>query len=148
MPWQALGGENTSIVAIHAALLPTVPDGVVLCFGDWQGSGVGGVLKKTLTTLFDVASGTDTMLLDENMPDTNGFCGGHAWLADGRLLLGGGTTSWETAHGGLYAPHYGGERACWVYLPGEERWVKVTDSTTSRRAPAVRRAAGAGIRRW
>lgn len=127
MPWQALGGEETGIVAIHAALLPTAPDGVVLCFGDWQGSGTGGVLEKTLTTLFDVANGTNAMLLDENMPDTNGFCGSHAWLADGRLLLGGGTTSWETAHGGIHAPHYGGERACWVYLPGEERWAKVAD---------------------
>jgi len=45
MPWDfptnSDTGEDadTGIVAIHTALLPTSPEGDILCFGDWAGSG-------------------------------------------------------------------------------------------------------------
>jgi hypothetical protein len=128
MPWQPLGGETTEITAIHAALLPTSPQGDILCFGDWAGSGSGGVVQTTLSRLFRVQDGTIEAFADEDLPDTNGFCGGHAWLADGRMLLGGGTQGWPAvseAHD--HDPHYDGERACWLYLPQQRRWTRVKD---------------------
>ena len=51
------------------------------------------------------------------LPTTDVFCGGQAFLADGRLLAAGGTFGWAKAHGGIHAPHYDGERTCWIYLP-------------------------------
>ncbi len=127
MPWEPVGNVVTDIVAIHAALLSTHPNGDVLCFGDWAGSGAGGVVPTTLSRIFHVADSSVSDFADENLPSTNGFCGGHAWLADGRLLLGGGTVGWPNTHGGIHAPHYAGEHACYVYLPNEARWVRVRD---------------------
>ena len=127
MPWEPLGTLSTDIVAIHAALLSTHPEGDVLCFGDWAGSGSGGVVPATLSSIFHVADGSVSGFADENLPTTNGFCGAHAWLADGRLLLAGGTVGWPETHGGIHEPHYAGEHACWVYLPNEARWIRVHD---------------------
>jgi hypothetical protein len=127
VPWEPVGSLSTELTAIHAALLPTSPRGDILCFGDWAGSGAGGVVPSTLSRIFHVDGGGIDSFDDSDLPDTNGFCGGQAWLADGRMLLAGGTVGWPEAHVGLHDPHYDGERACWLYLPNEARWTRVRD---------------------
>ena len=124
MPWDVLQSDGpnpedvlTGIVAIHAALLPTTPQGQVLCFGDWSAQ------HFTHVRVFDVA-GKEALALGSDLPDTNAFCSGHARLADGRLLIGGGQVDEPGALAGH--KHTGGsnagERACWLYLPRSGRF--------------------------
>ena len=127
MPWEPVGSLSTEITAIHVALLPTSPLGDILCFGDWAGSGAGGVVPSTLSRIFHVDGGGVDDFEESDLPDTNGFCGGQAWLADGRLLLAGGTVGWPETHGGPHEPHYDGERACWLYLPSRGALTQVRD---------------------
>ena len=88
MPWTVLN-TKTGIVAIHAALLPSSPKGDILCFGDWNNPG-----PTTHTRLYHIDPESVDSFAMADLPDTNGFCGGQAFLADGRLLLGGGTFDW------------------------------------------------------
>ena len=138
---------ETGIIAIHAALLPTSPAGDILCFGDWTGSDAGGVVESTLTRIYHV--GTETLspeFADEDLPDTNGFCGGQAWLADGRMLLAGGTAGWPETHHNL--EHYDGERACWLYLPREARWTRVRNLNFQPGSTSIGTSIGIGGGRW
>ena len=127
MPWDTLINDS-EIVSIHAALLPTEPDGVVVYYGDWSGGGGGvGVQDVTHTRLHHVGSNTLSAIPLDVVPDTDVFCAGQSFLADGRLLAAGGTFGWAEAHGGIHEPHYDGERACWMYQPRAEAWVRVAD---------------------
>ena len=90
MPWSILQDVDTESF-YPVALLPTSPEGAILCFGDWAGSGPEGVVHSPYSYL---SCGTETLspeFAEEDLPDTNGFCGGQAFLSDGRLLLAGGT---------------------------------------------------------
>ena len=129
MSWENINNDS-KITAIHAALLPIEPDGVILYFGDWTGVGEEiGVQNVTYSRLYRMAPGLDDPIvpLPENVPDTDAFCCGQAFLADGRLLVAGGTIGWRGEHGGIHEPHYAGERACWIYLPRDMRWSRVRD---------------------
>lgn len=122
---------NSELVAIHAALLATEPDGVVVYFGDWTGgAGNVGVQEVTHTRLHHLAADhpepIEELPLDV-VPDTDVFCGGQAFLADGRLLTAGGTFGWATSHEGIHQPHYDGDRACWIYLPRAKAWAPAKD---------------------
>ncbi|HEU5280296.1 MAG TPA: galactose oxidase-like domain-containing protein [Gaiellaceae bacterium] len=130
MGWVTI--ENDSeIVAIHAALLPTEPDGVVLYFGDWGGlTGNIGVQELTYSRLHHLEDGLADPIEDfedGDLPDTDVFCGGQSFLADGRLLTAGGTFGWAQGHEGIHLPHYDGERTCWMYLPRAKRWTRIDD---------------------
>ena len=122
---------DSELVAIHAALLPTEPDGVVLYFGDWGGlTGNIGVQDLTYSRLHHLAPGLADPIEDfspGDLPDTDVFCGGQSFLADGRLLTAGGTFGWREAHEGIHEPHYDGERTCWMYLPRAKRWTRIDD---------------------
>jgi hypothetical protein len=128
MPWQVLPAQ-TEIVAIHAALLPTSPEGDVLYFGDWanitdQSAG------PTLCRLYNMASQTVEGFGAADVPSTNAFCSGQAFLAHGWLLVAGGTVRRPqpgTGHVHDVALHWDGERACWVYRPDLKRWLRVKD---------------------
>lgn len=130
MPWQTIH-TNSQITAIHAALLPTEPDGVIFYFGDWAApSGSVGVQEITHSRLYRMAPNLAQpieAIADGNSPTTDAFCCGQAFLPDGRLVAAGGTFGWANAHGGIHAEHYDGERACWMYLPRAKRWVRIRD---------------------
>lgn len=119
---------DAGIVAIHAALLPTEPDGVVVMYGDWSGGGGPvGVQDLTFTRLHRIGSNAIDVVDVAGLPTTDVFCAGQAFLADGRLLAAGGTLGWANTHAGIHAPHYDGERACWIYLPKAKRWLRAAD---------------------
>src|SRR5262245_39140334 len=109
MGWTTIVTDS-ELVAIHAALLPTEPDGVVVYFGDWTGgSGGVGVQEATYTRLHHLEPNHPEPIEPvDAVPETDVFCGGQAFLADGRLLAAGGTFTWAEDHGGIHAPHYDG----------------------------------------
>jgi hypothetical protein len=132
MPWENPLATSTQIVAIHIALLPTTPRGTVLMFGDW-GDDEGPdptQLNVTLTRLYRMDP--EAVLTVSNQPTTNAFCGGQSFLADGRLLVAGGTETWE-GHDDPEHPagHYGGQRACYEFLPRANTWRRIADLNAS-----------------
>ncbi len=126
MPWDVLD-TDTDIIAIHVALLPTSNNGDILCFGDWTQPDDIPQNEYTHSRIFHIANETVETFADADVPNTNSFCCGQAFLADGRLLAAGGTLGWPSEHVGIHDAHYDGERACWIYLPREKRWVRVKD---------------------
>jgi len=128
MPWTTIS-TNSELTAIHAALLPTEPDGVIFYYGDWAAATGGNaqVQELTFSRLYRIASDTIENFPDDALPTTDCFCGGQAFLTDGRLLSAGGTFGWAKEHEGIHEPHYDGERGCWLYLPRAKRWQRVAD---------------------
>jgi len=124
MPWEVIADSNH--MAIHAALMPT---GEILYFGGWfESEGIYrfDVRTEAITNVF-APHPPDT---EPFLPDTDMFCGSHAFLADGRLLGGGGELpalpdgSGEDLHGHM-GMSGGGSRACWIYDPFSRRWDSV-----------------------
>jgi hypothetical protein len=135
MGWQIVL-NNSKDMAVHAALLPTGTHGKVLYYG--------GYLVDD-THLFDVEAQSITDIVAALSPPYNAFCGGHAFLADGRFLTAGGQVrvfdeqgkelpappSDEPApndaphafHGGM---GWGGERRSSVFKPLLGVWEEVT----------------------
>ena len=130
MAWVVPPVSDSQLVAIHAALLPTEPDGVVFYFGDWGATGGIGVQELTYSRLYRLAPGLNEPIEDfkpGDLPTTDVFCGGQSFLGDGRLLTAGGTFGWAKAHEGIHHDHYDGERTCWMYLPRAKRWTRIDD---------------------
>lgn len=118
-PWEVVV-QNSGHMAIHAAL---VPPGEIMYFGGWFES--DGVYR------FDVVTEAISDEFESSLPDTDMFCAGHAFLADGRLLVGGGELPTVGdkgedlhGHGGLSG---GGSRACWIYQPRHRSWEPAAD---------------------
>jgi hypothetical protein len=110
MPWRVVD-ERSKDMAVHAVLLPTGTEGKVLYFGGYSVDD---------THLYDVDGESILDIAHNNSPQYNSFCSGHAFLADGRILIAGGqlpsTEEEEDQHqhnnmGG------GGERRCAVFKP-------------------------------
>jgi hypothetical protein len=130
-PWVVVA--NSKDMAVHAALLPT---GKLLYFGGYDVDD---------THLYDThtAQITDIPQFDvEGQPPwTNIFCGGQAWLPDGRLLVAGGMRPplspeeeedlpelEEEVHvGGHGGMRGGGERGCWIFDPRRSSWSPTAD---------------------
>jgi len=108
--WERL--PDSPIFIVHAALLPT---GRVLL---WAGTAeVGDPLESRV---WDPATGTMTT-------QTYGhdlFCSGHAFLADGRLCIGGGAPS-------------GTLRTTYIFDPGPETWTRRADMIEARWYPTL-----------
>lgn len=122
MPWQVLP-TKTEIIAIHAALLTTNPEGDILFFGDWAGINANGA-PPTHCRLYHMASQTVERFATGDAPSTNAFCGGQAFMARGWPLVAGGTVRRPNemaadVHDALH--HWDGERACSVYQPDTRR---------------------------
>jgi hypothetical protein len=128
---------SSEILAIHAALLPVGTKGKVLIFGgDEHNSAQAGNDSTPAnpadvdnTRLYDVNAKTITTITS---PTTDVFCSGHAFLGDGRLVIGGGTESWEGG-GGPGGGHvhglgnFGGHPACWIYNYIRNSWERIAD---------------------
>ena len=157
MAWQVLA-KDTEIVAIHAALLPTNAEGDVLYFGDWVNINTQDA-GPTLCRIYHMTTATVEGFAPADVPSTNAFCGSHAFLARGWLLVGGGTVRKPVSEepGEMEDPgetgaaeaaeetaepipaganphdemgHWDGERACWIYRPDLKRWFRAADFNT------------------
>ena len=135
MGWQIVVNDSKDM-AVHCALLPTGTHGKILYYG--------GYLVDD-THLYDVEAQTVADIAVALSPPYNAFCGGHAFLADGRFLTAGGQVrvfddqgheldappSDEPApdnaphafHGGM---GWGGERRASVFKPLLGVWEEVT----------------------
>lgn len=137
MPWEPVIPPRSKDMVVHAVLLPGSDRGQILYFGGY---------RVDDTHLFDVEPPyNDDSIHDipaAQSPDYNIFCGGHAFLADGRVLVGGGQLHLydendneippppkempgdieHAIHGGMT---WGGERRCSIYSPIAGIWQEV-----------------------
>ncbi|WP_188112246.1 galactose oxidase early set domain-containing protein [Aquimarina sp. RZ0] len=118
---------DTEILAVHAALIPSGNDGQILLFGGdehWSAQAEtqpGELFKKT--RIFDLQG--NNIISDVNSPDSDVFCAGHAFLADGRLLIGGGTSKWPESDHHDHGLDFLGHRRCWVFNAFAREWIEV-----------------------
>jgi hypothetical protein len=118
MPWEVIV-QDSGHMAIHAALVHTDE---ILYFGGWFES--EGIYR------FNLNHDSVEDEFNSSLPNTDMFCGSHAFLADGRLLVGGGELPAGEegedlhGHGGMTG---GGSRACWIYDPGARAWNPAAD---------------------
>ena len=124
MPWNPTTIDS-EILAVHAALLPTGSKGQVLLFGGDEHWGAqdetqpGELFKKT--KIHDIDS---NLINAVESPDSDVFCAGHAFLADGRLMIGGGTSEWPETDHHDHGLDFLGHRRCWIFNQNEKQWVE------------------------
>jgi hypothetical protein len=120
MPWDPQIVDS-QILAIHAAVLPT--NEVLLFGGDEHSSAQHAAGDIDNTRIYDVATRAVSPM---SSPTTDVFCAGHSFLADGRLLVAGGTEAWvgdvEYHDHGL---GFAGHREAWLYEPRARGWQAV-----------------------
>jgi hypothetical protein len=129
MPWEIVS-DNAEVLAIHAALLPT--DEILYFGGDEHSLDQHNAGQIDNTRLVNVADYQSITTLPS--PTTDVFCSGHAFLGDGRLIVGGGTEQWganDPNH--AHRLNFGGHRACWVYDTQERTWIRVADMNVQPR---------------
>jgi hypothetical protein len=129
--------DFAEILAVHAALLHT---GKVLYFG-----GSEHVLDATLrsiddaridnTRTWDPVTGTVARLsspqpLPEHLYDL--FCCGHAFLPDGRLVVGGGTSAYPPGESDHHHEHYRGSRRSSIFDPVGGSWISTGEMIQPR----------------
>ncbi|HSF83316.1 MAG TPA: galactose oxidase-like domain-containing protein [Anaerolineales bacterium] len=118
--------------ATHAALLP---DGRVFAYG---GSSLDpqAFSNPPPAEILDLASEETYPLA---MPGVNGdlWCGGHTFLADGRLLFVGGTSYYPPAPD----PFYGGLKEAYLFDSTGDTWTRLPDMHEGRWYPTLLRLA-------
>jgi hypothetical protein len=103
MPWDSV--VESSIVAIHAALVPGTPSGQIVYFEGFFGSEAGRSFLYDCNSENETATVTEqSFQVADNLPvgDRNLFCAGHAQLPDGRVLVAGG---WAVPTSDIVAEH-------------------------------------------
>lgn len=126
MPW-TIATNNSEILAIHAALLPT---NQILMFGGSEHNAAqnrsGDAADLDNSRLFNLSGGT--LIETITSPTTDVFCSGHSLLSDGRLVVAGGTKEWGGDHEGHeHGLNFLGEHASWIYHPRTRQWKRVHD---------------------
>lgn len=132
MAWQVLP-QRTKDMAVHAVLIPGSDRGQVLYFGGY---------RVDDTHRYDVLTQTVVDIPAGQSPDYNIFCSGHAFLADGRVLVAGGQlhlydendseifpppteTPGEIEHAIHGGMNWGGERRSSIYSPLAGTWQEI-----------------------
>lgn len=128
LPWGPL--IDSEICAIHAAVVPTMNgDGEVIYFGGDQYSRYASLHKLTDNSRrFNCRTEAISKVLS---PQADLFCCGHGFMADGRLLVGGGTVKFPKDSPNHPANHhdmghFSAERRCWVYDPLTHGFAKIS----------------------
>jgi len=120
---------------VHTALLHT---GKVLAFGG-SGNDETRLEDPYPAELFDPEAGTVERVEQELAGDI--FCAGHAFLPDGRLLVAGGTDSYDGSINvprvGTNLPLFGGLEQAYLFDPATERWTRVGDMDAGRWYPTL-----------
>ncbi|MEU9305075.1 galactose oxidase early set domain-containing protein [Streptomyces sp. NPDC048269] len=154
MSWNPRTDESGKL-AVHAALLHTGQ--IVFFSGDEHDPGrhfLGRTDRKHIdsTRIYDCRSGAVRILASPEVPPgalaPDLFCCGHAFLPDGRLLVAGGTESWDKGHegdpdaGGHHThKHFTGLRYTWIFDPeaplGANPWKRAADMRDGRWYPTL-----------
>lgn len=119
---------------IHTALLHT---GKVLAFGG-SGNDQYRLEDPYPAELYDPETGTVEIVDQELAGDI--FCAGHAFLSDGRLLVAGGTHSYDGISwlpGFDAVPPFSGLDHAYLFEPERERWTRVEDMAAGRWYPTL-----------
>lgn len=138
-PQAGEGDDNHKALAVHIALLPVGSLGSLVYYSgnrwDVNNHRSGNVDH---TVLFDYA--TRTALRPGSPTGPGGlqpnhfldvFCSGHALLADGRLLVGGGTSAMQIEASNPHHGHWGGLRETFVFDPAAvPAWQPAADMNT------------------
>ncbi len=119
---------DSQILAVHAALVPVGDHGEVVLFGGdehWsaQQESAGGDLWKK-TRVYDVRTHS-IVSASVPSPDSDVFCAHHAFAADGRLLIAGGTSKWPQSDAHVHGLDFLGHNRSWIYNPHTHDWVEV-----------------------
>ncbi|MBI3859103.1 MAG: DUF1929 domain-containing protein [Thaumarchaeota archaeon] len=115
---------------IHVALLRT---GKILAFG-----GTGNDEKAAAphpAELFDPKSG-EVRTIDQKL-EADLFCAGHSFLADGRLLVAGGTNKYDGGLFGYPFPPFTGTEQSYLFDPATELWTRAEDMANGRWYPTL-----------
>ncbi len=113
--------------AVHVAVLPSGKVLLVAGSGNQRAAFTAGEFK---TSVWDPATDEFTSV---NTP-WDAFCAGHAQLADGRLLVAGGTAGYPSATtSGLFA----GSRRTYAFNPETNSYERVADMTVGRWYPTL-----------
>lgn len=147
MPWSS-SRVSSEILGVHAALVPSGPQGEVVLFGgdehwsDQQESAGNQSWQKT--RIYDVA--THSIVAGQvQSPESDVFCAHHAFIGDGRLLIAGGTSEWPADHDGHnHALDFLGHSRCWLYNPRQRAWVETSRLNRNPDQPNEPRSGG----RW
>lgn len=129
--WQRLEAAF-ECAATHAALLH---DGRVFVYG---GSSLDpeAFPHPPPAEVLDLANG---LICQLSMPGVQGdlWCGGHTFLADGRLLFAGGTSYYPPTPD----PFYGGLKEAYLFDPAADSWTRLPDMHEGRWYPTLLRLA-------
>jgi hypothetical protein len=131
------GQQNLSqVLAVHAALLP---GGGVLFFGGSEhiyGAAERNRIGVDNTRVWDPRSG-EVLPVTSPVPPYDLFCCGHCHLADGKLLVAGGTSGYiegSTADPHISHAHYRGSRRVALFDPARlgqsPPWLPANDLTS------------------
>jgi hypothetical protein len=112
--------------AVHVALLHTGKVLLVAGSGADQAQFDAGTFK---TSIWDPRTETTQAVATP----WDAFCAGHAFLADGRLLVAGGTSAFPTVENGKYA----GTNRAYFYDPATSTYRRAPDSAIARWYPTV-----------
>jgi len=118
-PWEVIL-EDSEILAVHAALLTS--NQILLLGGDEHSKEQHDDGDIHNTRLFDLATNE---VNDPGSPEADAFCCGHAMLATGDVLVGGGTDAWRGPHLDDQHEHYSGVRECAVFRAESQDWQDV-----------------------